>query len=287
MVFQSRNDIEYAGHQDGHVTDICAGWIHAFPERCETLITPRTKAIVLITPNNPTGAVYSPSTIIAFANLARKHNIALIIDETYRDFILDGPPHPLFSSSPHPCLSTDWRWRSTFIHLFSFSKSYCIPGHRLGLICASPAFIPSINTALDNLQICAPRPPQIALAPLLPSLRPFIRDTALSLVHRHTLFKSHLPPLWRIGSQGGYFAFVQHPFVGVHANDVCRRLAEERGVVCLPAGFFGPKTRNGGIPGEEDRDALLAKPGRSKLGYFSETSISLGTPSSERLFNGM
>ncbi|KAI0949766.1 hypothetical protein AcV7_008437 [Taiwanofungus camphoratus] len=215
------------------------------PERCATLITPKTRAIVLVSPNNPTGAVYPPSLLTAFAELARTHNTALIIDETYRDFITAGPPHNLFSPSP------SWNWRSTFIHLYSFSKSYCIPGHRLGLLCASPELIPSINTALDCLQICAPRPPQLALAPLVSSLRSFVRETAEAVAHRHTLFRASLPKRWTIGSQGGYYAFVRHPFAGKHADEVCKRLAEEIGVVSLPTGFFGPKAENGGVVNEE------------------------------------
>ena len=97
-----------------------------------------------------------------------------------------------------------------------------------------------MNTALDNIQICAPRPPQRALAPLLSSLRPFVQETALAIQARHKLFKEHLPERWHIGSQGAYYAFVRHPFKDVDAADVCKRLAEEIGVVCLPAGFFGP-----------------------------------------------
>ena len=246
------------------------------PERCAALITPKTKAIVLVTPNNPvrlagmpvvtfsvdsvpqTGAIYPPSLIAAFAKLARQNHIALVLDETYRDFITTGVPHRLFSTSasravPDGDLPADWDWRTTFIHLFSFSKSYCIPGHRLGLICASPAIIPSINKVLDNMQICAPRPPQVALAPLVPVLRPFVRETAAAVAHRHTLFRARLPARWTIGSQGGYYAFVRHPFAGVHANEVCRRLAQEVGVVTLPAGFFGPKAEENAAVREEDR----------------------------------
>ena len=166
-------------------------------------------------------------------------------------------PHRLFSppsaTGPDSGLPADWSWRSTFIHLFSFSKSYCIPGHRLGLLCASPELIPAINTALDNMQICAPRPPQVALAPLVPALRPFVRETAESVAHRHTLFRERLPARWKIGSQGGYYAFVRHPFKGVHANDVCKRLATEMGVVTLPAGFFGPKGEEDATVMDEDR----------------------------------
>ncbi|KAI0738778.1 PLP-dependent transferase [Daedaleopsis nitida] len=216
------------------------------PERCAELITSKTKAIVLCTPNNPTGAIYPPSHLASFAKLARDKNIALVLDETYRDFITTGVPHHLFApgSSPPAAASglpADWAWRTTLIHLFSFSKSYCIPGHRLGLVCAPPALLPALNTALDSLQICAPRPPQAALAPLVPTLRAFVRETAEAVAHRHTLFKKSLPARWTIGSQGGYYAFVRHPFAGVHADEVCKRLAVEMGVVTLPAGFFGPR----------------------------------------------
>ncbi|KAJ7599120.1 PLP-dependent transferase [Mycena floridula] len=197
-------------------------------ERCKALITSKTRAIALVSPNNPTGTIYSSSLISAFAALAREHNIALIIDETYRDFIVTGPPHSLFSSD----------WRTNFISLYSFSKAYCIPGHRLGAIAASPVLIESIKTILDCLQICPPRPVQLALAPLLSSLRDSIRQTAIALQKRHELFKEVLPSRWIIGSQGGYYAFVKHPFIGATSKDVSRRLAEEMGVITLPSAFF-------------------------------------------------
>ncbi|KAA1475608.1 PLP-dependent transferase [Dentipellis sp. KUC8613] len=205
-------------------------------ELCAKLITGRTKAIALVTPNNPTGAIYSPDTIKAFAQLARDHNIALVLDETYRDFILPGPPHSLFNPS---ALLGDWNWRRNLVHLFSFSKSYCVPGHRLGAIVASPALQRHIHTVLDCMQICPPRPVQLALAPLMPSFRPFIHASAEALKARHDLFRACLPPPWRIGAQGGFFAFVRHPFKGMGATEVCRRLAEEWGIVLLPAEFFG------------------------------------------------
>ena len=211
--------------------------------------------------HSQTGAIYPHSLLASFATLARERNVALVVDETYRDFITTGVPHPLFAPAGSPTaadsgLPADWDWRTTFVHLFSFSKSYCIPGHRLGLICAPPGLVPGLTTALDSLQICAPRPPQVALAPLVstPALRAFVRETAEAVAHRHTLFRDRLPERWTIGSQGGYYAFVRHPFKGRHANEVCRRLAEEIGVVTLPAGFFGPRNEDPGeTVGDEDR----------------------------------
>ncbi|KAJ6545387.1 pyridoxal phosphate-dependent transferase [Mycena capillaripes] len=201
---------------------------------CRALITSKTRAIVLVTPNNPTGATYSPELIAEFLHLANSHNVALIIDETYRDFITTKlPPHLLFSNPS---------WRENLIHLFSFSKSYGVPGHRLGLVVASPTFQKALITILDSIQICPPRPIQLALAApgLLASLRPGVIETARALQIRRELFRAHLPEGWVVSSMGGYFAFVRHPFRGRGSEEVCRRLAEELGVLLLPAAFFCP-----------------------------------------------
>ncbi|KAF4562636.1 hypothetical protein EYR36_004030 [Pleurotus pulmonarius] len=181
-----------------------------------THFTSQTKAIALVSPNNPTGAVYPSALLASFAELAHSRNIALILDETYRDFILDSAPHGLFTTSSTP-------WRDYLVHLFSFSKSYAIPGFRLGSITASPAFLKHIALSTHDL---------------LPALRPFIRSNAAAIAARHDLFRQSLPSSWIIGSQGGYYAFVRHPFGGVKSNVVCQRLAEEMGVVSLPDGFF-------------------------------------------------
>ncbi|KAJ7291808.1 pyridoxal phosphate-dependent transferase [Mycena rebaudengoi] len=197
---------------------------------CKALITARTKAIALVTPNNPTGSTYSPELIADFSRLAQEHGIALIIDETYRDFITTKlPPHSLFSQSS---------WRRHIIHLFSFSKSYGVPGHRLGLVVASPAFQKGLGKVLDTIQICPPRPIQLAIAPLLASLRPGILETSLDLQKRREFFKAQLPAGWKLGALGGYFAFVRHPFEGVGSAELCQRLAEDMGIILLPAAFF-------------------------------------------------
>jgi aspartate/methionine/tyrosine aminotransferase len=176
--------------------------------------------------------------IASFTKFAEEQKIALIVDETYRDFLPPGAPHRVFESS----------WRSNFVHLFSFSKSYCLPGHRLGAIVAAPELLSQVNTVLDCLQICAPRPLQLALPPLLPAMRPFIRETAEAIKARHELFKQILPKKWRIGAQGGYYAFVKHPFIKVNSREVCERLAKQLGVVTLPSSFFYDDT----IEGEQD-----------------------------------
>ncbi|KAF7292569.1 Aminotransferase class I and II [Mycena indigotica] len=213
-------------------------------ERCKLLISSKTRAIALVTPNNPTGATYPPSLLTSFSELARESGVALIIDETYRDFITPAsPPHSLFSSTA---------WRSHLIHLFSFSKSYAVPGHRLGLVVASPAFQKPLGKVLDTLQICAPRPIQLALAPLLDAggLRASITETAARIHARHQLFRASVPSIWKVATSGGYFAFVRHPFVGRGSKAVAQRLAEEIGVVVLPGAFFRDEKK---VEQEDDR----------------------------------
>ncbi|KAJ8509280.1 hypothetical protein ONZ45_g8530 [Pleurotus djamor] len=208
-------------------------------EVCESLITERTRAIALVSPNNPTGAIYPPSLLASFAQLARSKQIALILDETYRDFILDDPPHSLFNFNNNT--TSNPPWRTYLIHLFSFSKSYAIPGLRLGAIIANPLFLNKVKTVLDCLQICPSRVPQVALHTddLLPRLRRDVREMAKGIGERHRCFREGVPEGWVVGSQGGYFAYVRHPF-GVDSRVVCRRLAEEMGVVALPDYMFNP-----------------------------------------------
>jgi len=107
------------------------------------------RAIALVTPNNPTGAVYPSEVIARFAELARRHDAWLVLDETYRDFLdpTQSPPHALFDMPD---------WREHIIHLYSFSKAYCVPGHRVAAIAAGSAFREEVMKAIDTMQICAP-----------------------------------------------------------------------------------------------------------------------------------
>ncbi len=85
------------------------------PEQAAALITPRTRAIALVSPNDPAGVEYPSSTLQAFYELCKSRKIALIVDETYRDFDgRTGAPHSLFQ---------DPDWADTLIHLYSFSKA--------------------------------------------------------------------------------------------------------------------------------------------------------------------
>jgi aspartate/methionine/tyrosine aminotransferase len=205
------------------------------PEDAEALIDDKVRAIVLVTPNNPTGAVYPAHVIESFANLCRRRGIYLVIDETYRDFLPHGMnrAHGLFSSK---------NWRSTVVQLYSFSKSYAMPGHRMGAITADAGLIEQIAKILDCIQICPPRTAQAVLPWAIEGLRDWREANRAEINERGAVFQTALThlPKWQIESVGAYFGYVRHPFEGAKAQLVAEKLATERGVLCLPGSYFGP-----------------------------------------------
>ncbi|GJE35173.1 aminotransferase [Methylobacterium oxalidis] len=203
-------------------------------EAARTLISERVRALVLVTPNNPTGAVYPPATIAAFRDLCREHGIALILDETYRDFLPDGQerPHALFS---------DPDWTDTLIGLYSFSKAFGIPGHRLGAVTASSALMEQFFKALDCLHVCPQRPAQAAMAALMSSLGDWQAANRAAINRRGEALRSVVQDLpgWSVASQGAFCAFVRHPFSERSSAEAAEWLACRRGILCLPGSAFG------------------------------------------------
>jgi len=199
------------------------------------LIDARTRAIVLVTPNNPTGAVYPAGVISAFADLASQRKIWLVLDETYRDFLPagHGRPHELFCRP---------NWRDHILQLYSFSKAYCIPGHRLGAITAGAKIVPELEKALDTMIINPPRPSQAAIAWGIGNLSEWRAETRAEINRRGEACREALSGLtdWRVSSVGAYFAYVRHPFPGVSSIKVAEALATTRGVLTLPGAYFGP-----------------------------------------------
>ena len=193
------------------------------------------RAIVLITPNNPTGAVYPPEVIAAFHALCQRRGIWLILDETYRDFLPAGQPraHGLF---------TDPAWPEGVIQLYSFSKAYCIPGHRLGAVTAGAPVVQQFMKVLDCMHICPQRAGQAALAwaiPALPAWRAANRATINTRADALRDAFQRLPD-WEVESLGAYFAYVRHPYPAAGAARVAETLASTYGALCLPGTAFGP-----------------------------------------------
>lgn len=202
-------------------------------EDAEKLIGPRTRAIVLISPNNPTGAVYPRATIHAFYELAKKHGIALLLDETYKDFLPEGErPHGLFDEPD---------WQGTLVHLYSFSKVFALTGYRVGGVTAGTKLMAEIEKAMDCVSICPPRLGQEAALYGLNHLLPWARKNTEGLKARADLLGQglHKSNRWRLVSIGAYFAYVEHPFTNQPSTEVSKRLADEENLLTIPGDMFG------------------------------------------------
>lgn len=198
-------------------------------------IGPSTRAIVLCSPNNPTGAIYPPEVLSGFFELAKARGIALILDETYKDFRPgQDAPHGLFQRKD---------WPETLVQLYSFSKVYALPGYRLGAMTASEATLFETAKVLDCMTICAPHISQKGVVFALAELEEWKRGKLAIMAERLAALRKAFqrPGLkFELASSGAYFAYVRHPFSGEAAKSVAMRLAQEHDVLCLPGSMFGP-----------------------------------------------
>jgi aspartate/methionine/tyrosine aminotransferase len=203
-------------------------------EDAAALIGPRTRAIVLVSPNNPTGAEYPAGTLRAFFDLARDRGIALIVDETYRDFdSRQGAPHDLF---------TDPAWRGTLIHLYSFSKAYRLTGHRVGAIVADAGRLAEAEKFLDCVAICPSQLGQIGALWGMRNLTQWVAGERAEILARRAAMAEALAALpgWRVLGCGAYFAYAEHPYP-ITSPDFARRLVHEQSVLLLPGTMFMPE----------------------------------------------
>jgi len=209
------------------------------PVHAARLITDRTRAIVLISPNNPAGVEYPPALLRAFLDLARAHGLALILDETYRDFHSGtGAPHDLFS---------DPDWDDTLIHLYSFSKAYRLTGHRVGALMASEARLAEVEKFLDTVAICPPQVGQIGALWGMRNLGQWLAgERAEILARRDTLVAGFADlPGWELLGCGAYFAYVRHPFARP-SDAIAQAMVDACAMLVLPGTMFGPRLAEGG-----------------------------------------
>jgi aminotransferase len=129
---------------------------HLDIDRLRTSITPRTRAIILNTPSNPCGKVFSLAELEAIAALAIDHDLFVFTDEIYEYFLFDGRRHISLATLPGMAERT--------ITISGLSKTFSITGWRIGYLTASSQWIPTIGYFHDLVYICAPGPFQYGAA---------------------------------------------------------------------------------------------------------------------------
>lgn len=203
-------------------------------------IDARTKAIVVINPNNPTGSVASRETLQAIVDLADRHNLLVIADEIYDKLLLDGQKHtPLGSLSE----------RAAILSLNGLSKNYVLPGWRIGWGALSGPrerladYIEGVKQ-LGRARLCANHPEQYAIAPALSGPQTHLDVMNKKLTQRRDLVLRLLGGIDGIDCKKPGGAFYAFPRLLKAPDDAtwCRNLMQETGVVVVPGSGFGQKS---------------------------------------------
>jgi len=204
-------------------------------EDAAALIDDRTRALVLVSPGNPSGVTLTPELIGEFYDLCADRGIALILDETYRSYRgASTPAHNLYERPD---------WSDHLVTLHSFSKDLAIPGYRVGAVVAAPGALSEAMKIVDCVAICAPRIGQeAALAGLLHATE-WRAEQARRIGERHEQFKTAMaqsPGGYELVSSGAYFGWVRHPDAGIPTLNVVAGLLSHKDVLVIPGTAFTP-----------------------------------------------
>ncbi len=201
-------------------------------------INSKTKALVLINPNNPTGSVCSRETLMELAELAIQHNLLVISDEIYDKLYFDGKKHTAIAS-----LSEDL----AAVTFSGMSKNYVVPGFRIGWGVASGPrnlmreYLDAVNRIL-RARVCANHPEQHAIPAALHGEQTHLDNLTAALQKRRNIAEtmlSKIPGISLVKPQGAFYAF---PSIDVKDDmHFVSELIRATGVVVVPGSGFGQK----------------------------------------------
>ena len=204
-----------------------------FPDAVAARITPRTKAILLVTPGNPTGAVISPAHLRAVARLAQEHDLAVISDEIYEQFVYDGAQHLSIGSLPG--------MRERTITLNGFSKTYSMTGWRLGYIVAPAALTRAIRALKQAVSIAAPAVSQYAGVAAMNGPQDCVAEFRTTYdARRRALMGALTDSGFTYGHPyGAFYIFANTTSTGMSAYALSHKLLTEGQVLIFPGTGFG------------------------------------------------
>ena len=206
-------------------------------QRVREAITPRTKALILPYPNNPTGAVMGREELEELAQVVRERELLVISDEIYSELTYGGK-HVSFASLPGM-----WPYTLT---INGFSKAFAMTGWRVGYICGPGELISVMNKIHQYGILCAPRQGQAAALEALRSGRENgyedVRQMRESYNRRRRLMVDGLRKmgLHCFEPRGAFYVFPSIQSTGLSSETFCERLLQEKRVACVPGTAFGP-----------------------------------------------
>ncbi|MFL6463197.1 MAG: pyridoxal phosphate-dependent aminotransferase [Bryobacteraceae bacterium] len=204
------------------------------PEDVERAITPKTRAIVINSPANPSGKVFSRKELEGIAELALRHDLLVITDEIYEYFLYDGHEHISPASLPGMAERT--------ITISGFSKTFSITGWRIGYLISPPQWRPAIGYFHDLAYVCAPSPFQHGVTAGLNEIAPsFYQDLGREYLHKRDMICEALTKAGLIPSipQGAYYVLADSSSLpGKNSKEKAMHLLNETGVASVPGAAF-------------------------------------------------
>jgi aminotransferase len=197
-------------------------------------LTPRTRLLVLVSPDNPTGAVIDRAAMAKIAALAVEHDFLVLFDEIYKLLLFDGAAHVNIAAFPG--------MRSRTVTVGSFSKGYAMTGWRVGYVAGEAHLIQPITDLKLALSICSAAPSQWAALAALTGPQDAVAAMLDDLHERRTTL---LPKLTALGlphgnPRGAYYAFADIRSTGLSSAQCAQVFHERAGVRTLPGHLFGP-----------------------------------------------
>ncbi len=201
-------------------------------------ITPKTVAVVTVSPNNPSGAVYSPESLRAVNELCRQRGVYHISDEAYEYFTYDGAQHFSPASLPDAAGHT--------ISLYSLSKAYGFASWRIGYMVIPESLLVAVKKAQDTVLICPPVISQFAAVGALEAGADYWRPKVAGLGRVRHMVLDELAPLksfCTVPPVAGAFYFLVTPDTNLSPMAIVERLVREFGVAVIPGTTFGIEGR--------------------------------------------
>ncbi len=205
----------------------------------EAAITPRTRLIVVNSPNNPTGAVYSAATLAAIGELADRHGLWLISDECYDQIVLDGS-----SAAPSLAVCAD---PERVISAFSVSKTYAMTGWRVGYACGPAAVVDGMAKMLESFSSCCSTISQKAAEAALDGPQDCVGEMVGAYSRRRDLVVELLREARLLTSvpSGAFYIVADVSPSGLDSRTFAFKLLRERGVGVAPGTAFGSVAAGG------------------------------------------
>ncbi|MDX9866001.1 MAG: aminotransferase class I/II-fold pyridoxal phosphate-dependent enzyme [Anaerolineaceae bacterium] len=226
-------EVELAGGVAVEVPSLMEDNFVLDPAKIEAAVTPRTKAILISYPCNPTGAVAERETLLEVLRIAEKYDLIVISDEIYDQLVYGDHQHVCFSALPGA-------WDRTLL-LGGFSKDYAMTGWRIGFAAGPADLIRGLVRIHQYTIMCAPTTAQAAAVTALKQGRPYVEEMVAEYDRRRKLIVKGMNEIGlpTFEPKGAFYAFPKVSVTGLDDEQFAERLLKEESVAAVPGSAFG------------------------------------------------